>query len=96
MRTLRPRNKLADAKIRRFPFNSVQAPAQVVAGEHMRILDLGCGTGVGLEPWGVSDADKITGLDIDAGRLAVAKIRFPEQDFLTRRWGALALQKLKL
>ena len=42
----------------------------------MRVLDLGCGSGRDLRGWGLSGADKITGLDIHSARLSHAKARF--------------------
>lgn len=48
----------------------------------MRILDLGCGSGRDLGSWGVSTQDKVTGIDIDGSRLAVAKVRFPNRAYL--------------
>lgn len=42
----------------------------------MRVLDLGCGSGRDLAAWGVTASDKVTGLDIDAARLSLAKARF--------------------
>jgi len=47
----------------------------------MRVLDLGCGSGVDLASWGVTASDQVTGLDIDAQRLALAKIRFPNRTY---------------
>jgi len=48
----------------------------------MRVLDLGCGSGQDLASWGVTASDKVTGLDIDETRLAVARERFPERTYL--------------
>jgi ubiquinone/menaquinone biosynthesis C-methylase UbiE len=48
----------------------------------MRVLDLGCGPGSDLAPWGVDPGDQVTGVDIDEGRLAIARTRFPERTFL--------------
>ena len=48
----------------------------------MRILDLGCGAGRDLVSWGVSPSDKITGLDLNSGHLAVARQRFPNRSYL--------------
>ena len=48
----------------------------------MRVLDLGCGSGHELAPWGVTSFDDVTGLDIDNGRLAVARQRFPNRTYL--------------
>jgi ubiquinone/menaquinone biosynthesis C-methylase UbiE len=45
----------------------------------MRVLDLGCGSGVDLFSWGVTSADEVTGLDIDRTRLAAARRRFPNR-----------------
>jgi ubiquinone/menaquinone biosynthesis C-methylase UbiE len=47
----------------------------------MRVLDLGCGSGVDLASWGVTASDQVTGLDIDAQRLALAKVRFPNRTY---------------
>jgi len=48
----------------------------------MRVLDLGCGQGCDLGRWRITASDEVTGLDIDASRLAVAKVRFPNRTFL--------------
>jgi ubiquinone/menaquinone biosynthesis C-methylase UbiE len=48
----------------------------------MRILDLGCGTGLDLASWGVTASDEVTGLDIDENLLAVARVRFPKRTYL--------------
>jgi ubiquinone/menaquinone biosynthesis C-methylase UbiE len=48
----------------------------------MRILDLGCGSGSDLTWWGVTAADEVAGLDIDEGRLALARARFPNRTYL--------------
>jgi ubiquinone/menaquinone biosynthesis C-methylase UbiE len=48
----------------------------------MRVLDLGCGPGLDLVSWGVSASDEVTGLDIDEGRLAIARVRFPARTYL--------------
>lgn len=48
----------------------------------MRVLDLGCGSGRDLAPWGVIDSDAVTGIDIDGSRLAIAKARFPNRTYL--------------
>ena len=48
----------------------------------MRVLDLGCGPGEDLTPWGITPADEVTGLDIDEGSLAVARMRFPNRIYL--------------
>jgi len=47
----------------------------------MRVLDLGCGSGLDLSAWGVTTADEVTGLDIDATRLAAARLRFPNRAY---------------
>jgi ubiquinone/menaquinone biosynthesis C-methylase UbiE len=47
----------------------------------MRVLDLGCGSGLDLASWGVTATDEVTGLDIDDERLALAKIRFPNRTY---------------
>jgi SAM-dependent methyltransferase len=48
----------------------------------MRILDLGCGSGRDLAFWGVTEADVVTGLDIDAPSLELARQRFPHRTYL--------------
>jgi ubiquinone/menaquinone biosynthesis C-methylase UbiE len=48
----------------------------------MRVLDLGCGTGQDLAAWGVTSSDWVTGLDIELGRLRIAKTRFSDRRFL--------------
>jgi ubiquinone/menaquinone biosynthesis C-methylase UbiE len=48
----------------------------------MRILDLGCGSGLDLASWGVLSSDEITGIDIDEARLATARKRFPNRTYL--------------
>jgi ubiquinone/menaquinone biosynthesis C-methylase UbiE len=48
----------------------------------MRILDLGCGSGLDLSSWGVISTDEVTGIDIDESRLAVARKRFPNRTYL--------------
>jgi len=48
----------------------------------MRVLDLGCGSGRDLIPWGVAASDEVTGLDIDESRLAVAREKFPQRTYL--------------
>jgi len=50
--------------------------------QFMRILDLGCGSGIDLASWGVTDSDEVTGLDIDDSCLAIAKMRFPNRTHL--------------
>jgi SAM-dependent methyltransferase len=51
----------------------------------MRVLDLGCGSGRDLVSWGVAPSDSVTGLDIDACGLAIAKERFPSRVYLQGR-----------
>ena len=48
----------------------------------MRILDLGCGSGCDLAPWGVTLKDEVTGLDIDGASLRIAKKRFSKRTYL--------------
>jgi ubiquinone/menaquinone biosynthesis C-methylase UbiE len=48
----------------------------------MRILDLGCGRGRDLSSWGVTASDKVAGLDVDDGSLAIARVRFPNRIYL--------------
>jgi ubiquinone/menaquinone biosynthesis C-methylase UbiE len=48
----------------------------------MRVLDLGCGSGLDLASWGVSASDEVTGLDIDERCLIIAKERFPNRTYL--------------
>jgi ubiquinone/menaquinone biosynthesis C-methylase UbiE len=45
----------------------------------MRVLDLGCGSGLDLASWGVIASDEVTGVDIDKSRLAAARLRFPNR-----------------
>ena len=47
----------------------------------MRVLDLGCGSGSDLASWGVTDADEVSGVDIDETRLAAARVRFPSRTY---------------
>ncbi len=47
----------------------------------MRVLDLGCGSGLDLASWGVLACDEVTGVDIDSTRLAAAKVRFPNRTY---------------
>jgi ubiquinone/menaquinone biosynthesis C-methylase UbiE len=47
----------------------------------MRILDLGCGTGTNLAKLGVTESDEVTGVDIDAKVLPIARHRFPRRAF---------------
>jgi ubiquinone/menaquinone biosynthesis C-methylase UbiE len=49
---------------------------------YMRVLDLGCGSGVDLASWGVKPSDEVTGVDIDESSLAIARVRFPNRTFL--------------
>lgn len=48
----------------------------------MRVLDLGCGSGLDLASWGVTPQDEVTGVDIDENCLAVASVRFPTRAFV--------------
>ena len=48
----------------------------------MRVLDLDCGSTGDLAHWDVTDADKVTGLDIDHNSLTTAHLRFPDRTFL--------------
>jgi ubiquinone/menaquinone biosynthesis C-methylase UbiE len=48
----------------------------------MRVLDLGCGSGLDLTSWGVTASDEVTGLDIDEDRLTLARVRFPDRTYL--------------
>jgi ubiquinone/menaquinone biosynthesis C-methylase UbiE len=45
-------------------------------------LDLGCGSGQDLIPWGVTASDDITGIDIENSRLSIAKTRFPNRAYV--------------
>jgi len=47
----------------------------------MRVLDLGCGSGLDLAAWGVVAADEVTGVDIDKSKLAAARVRFPNRTY---------------
>jgi ubiquinone/menaquinone biosynthesis C-methylase UbiE len=58
----------------------------------MRVLDLGCGTGWPLERMGVSESDFITGVDINADRLNVARQRFPNRVYLKAKGESLPLR----
>jgi ubiquinone/menaquinone biosynthesis C-methylase UbiE len=51
----------------------------MLEAQFMRVLDLGCGSGLDLTSWGVTDSDEVTGLDIDDSCLAIAKSRFPNR-----------------
>jgi ubiquinone/menaquinone biosynthesis C-methylase UbiE len=48
----------------------------------MRVLDLGCGPGRDLLPWGVGSSDEVTGLDIDGRSLRIAHLNFPGRNFV--------------
>ncbi len=48
----------------------------------MRILDLGCGSGLDLASWGVTAMDEVAGVDIDDERLATARQRFPNRTYV--------------
>ena len=48
----------------------------------MRVLDLGCGSGRDLAPWGVALSDQVTGVDIDDQRLKIAQQQFPQRTYL--------------
>jgi len=48
----------------------------------LRILDLGCGPGRDLAPWGVMAADEVMGIDIDESSLVLARARFSDRTFL--------------
>lgn len=58
----------------------------------MRVVDLGCGSGRDLVPWGVIASDEVTGLDIDDSRLATAKVRFPNRTYLQGAGECLPLE----
>jgi ubiquinone/menaquinone biosynthesis C-methylase UbiE len=47
----------------------------------MRVLDLGCGSGVDLSSWDVTASDEIVGIDVNEQHLALAKARFPNRTF---------------
>jgi ubiquinone/menaquinone biosynthesis C-methylase UbiE len=83
----------ATAKRREHSANAFVAAHRVADGVHplpvgkrmsgcKRVLDLGCGSGRDLASWGVSASDKVTGLDIDNRRLALAKARFSNRTYL--------------
>jgi len=59
----------------------MQNPAGAVA-RSMRVLDLGCGSGLDLASWGITASDEVTGLDIDEARLIIARERFPTRTYL--------------
>lgn len=61
----------------------------VVKSLLVTVLDLGCGTGRDLTPWGVSQSDVIAGLDIDRESLAQARERFPCRGYFQGRGEAL-------
>ena len=48
----------------------------------MRVLDLGCGSAGDLARWGVTAANKVTGLDIEHSSLTIARERFPNRTYL--------------
>ena len=48
----------------------------------MRVLDLGCGDGKDLVPWGVTASDEVTGVDIDKPSLVLAKARFGTRKYV--------------
>jgi SAM-dependent methyltransferase len=48
----------------------------------VRVLDLGCGSGVDLAAWSVNASDEIIGLDIDGSSLEIAKVRFPNRPYV--------------
>jgi ubiquinone/menaquinone biosynthesis C-methylase UbiE len=57
----------------------------------MRVLDLGCGTAWPLEKMGAKEGDFITGVDINAERLNVARQRFPDRVYVKARGESLPL-----
>lgn len=58
----------------------------------MRVLDLGCGSGRDLVPWGIAPSDWVTGIDIDGRSLAIAKERFPDRVYLQGRGECMPFQ----
>jgi ubiquinone/menaquinone biosynthesis C-methylase UbiE len=48
----------------------------------MRVLDLGCGSGLDLASWGVTASDEVIGIDIDHRCVAIAKGRFSNRTYL--------------
>lgn len=48
----------------------------------MRVLDLGCGSGVDSARWGIRASDEVTGIDVDECKLAIARKRFPSRTYL--------------
>ncbi len=58
----------------------------------MRVLDLGCGSGLDLASWGVVASDEVTGVDIDKRRLATAQLRFPNRTYQLCRGECLPFQ----
>jgi ubiquinone/menaquinone biosynthesis C-methylase UbiE len=57
----------------------------------VRILDVGCGTGVPPRKAGLSGDDPVIGLDIDREALGVARTQFPKRQFLCGRAESLPL-----
>jgi ubiquinone/menaquinone biosynthesis C-methylase UbiE len=57
----------------------------------VRILDVGCGTGVPPRKAGLSPLDSVIGLDIDFTALTLAKTQFPQRQFLCSRAESLPL-----
>jgi ubiquinone/menaquinone biosynthesis C-methylase UbiE len=47
----------------------------------MRILELGCGSGIELVKLGVTESDEVTEVDIDDEALVIARQRFPKRAF---------------
>jgi SAM-dependent methyltransferase len=66
---------------------NVCLPREIV----MRVLDLGCGTAWPLEKMGAKEGDFITGVDINAERLNVARQRFPNRVYVKARGESLPL-----
>jgi len=59
----------------------------------MRVLDLGCGSGRDLSEWAVLPTDEVVGLDIDDGRLAAARLRFPHWTYMQGRGEKLPFEE---
>lgn len=69
-------NNIASARAF-YPFTAQMLPAE----EKSRILDLGCGTGLELEPYYLRcPSAKVTGIDLSQGMLSALGKKFPHKD----------------